>query len=108
MFICAGNVGAVFLAMGDFDNAVDCHTKHLRLARKLNNPVEEARAFSNLATSHHFRRNFSQAIIFHEQVLRIAQNLGDKSIEARAYAGKKKKNYLNIKKTQYRYNLLLL
>lgn len=60
-----GNVGAVYLAMGDFDLAVECHTKHLRLARKLNNPVEEARAFSNLGSSHHYRRNFSQAIIFH-------------------------------------------
>lgn len=49
--------------------------------------MEEARAYSNLGSSHHYRRNFSQAIAFHENVLRIAQELGDRAIEARAYAG---------------------
>ncbi|KAK9746315.1 CHAT domain [Popillia japonica] len=82
-----GNVGAVYLAMGDFDSAVDCHTQHLRIARRLGNQVEEARAYSNLGSSHHYRRNFSQAIVYHEKVLRLAQGIGDKSVEARAYAG---------------------
>lgn len=49
--------------------------------------MEEARAYSNLGSSYHYRRNFSQAIAYHENVLRIAQNLGDRAIEARAYAG---------------------
>ena len=39
-----GNVGAVYLAMGDFDSAVDCHMEHLRIAKQLSNKVEEARA----------------------------------------------------------------
>lgn len=49
--------------------------------------MEEARAYSNLGSSHHYRRNFAQAIAFHENVLRIAQSLGDRAVEARAYAG---------------------
>jgi tetratricopeptide (TPR) repeat protein len=49
--------------------------------------VEEARAYSNLGSSHHYRRNFAQAISYHENVLRIAQELGDHAVEARAYAG---------------------
>lgn len=49
--------------------------------------VEEARAYSNLGSSYHYRRNFAQAITYHENVLRLAQELGDKVIEARAYAG---------------------
>lgn len=49
--------------------------------------VEEARAYSNLGSSYHYRRNFTQAIAYHEHVLRIAQELGDRAIEARAYAG---------------------
>lgn len=49
--------------------------------------VEEARAYSNLGSSHHYRRNFGQAITFHENVLRIAKELGDRAVEARAYAG---------------------
>ena len=43
-----GNVGAVYLAIGDFDKAVECHTEHLKLAESLNNQVEAARACSNL------------------------------------------------------------
>ena len=43
-----GNVGAVYLAIGDFDKAVECHTEHLKLAESLNNQVEAARAYSNL------------------------------------------------------------
>lgn len=35
-----GNVGAVYLAMGEFESAVDCHTQHLRLARRLGNQVQ--------------------------------------------------------------------
>lgn len=49
--------------------------------------VEEARAYSNLGSSHHYRRNFAQAIVYHENVLRIAQELGDRAVEARAFAG---------------------
>lgn len=36
-----GNVGAVYLAMGEFDSAVDCHTQHLRLARRLGDQVRK-------------------------------------------------------------------
>lgn len=59
----------------------------LRIAKQLGNRVEEARAYSNLGSSHHFRRNFERAIAFHNHVLHIAQELNDKTIEARAYAG---------------------
>ncbi len=82
-----GNVGAVYLAMGDFDRAVDCHMEHLKLATSLGNRVEEARAYSNLGSSHHYKRNFEQATFFHEAVLKIALELKDRSIEARAHAG---------------------
>lgn len=34
-----GNVGAVYLAMGEFDSAVDCHNQHLRLARRMDDQV---------------------------------------------------------------------
>ena len=73
--------------MGDFDRSVDCHMEHLKLAQELGNKVEEARAFSNLGSSHHYKRSFEQATIFHNNVLRLAHQLNDKSIEARAYAG---------------------
>jgi hypothetical protein len=73
--------------MGDFDRSVDCHMEHLKLATSLGNRIEEARAYSNLGSAHHYKRNFEQATLFHEAVLRIALELKDRSIEARAYAG---------------------
>ena len=82
-----GNVGAVYLAMGDFDRSVECHMDHLKLATALGNRIEEARAYSNLGSAHHYKRNFEQATFFHEAVLRIALELKDRAIEARAYAG---------------------
>ena len=82
-----GNVGAVYLAMGDFDKSQECHMEHLGLAQALNNKTEEARAYSNLGSSYHYKRNYEQATLFHNNVLRLAHQLGDKAIEARAYAG---------------------
>ncbi|CAG2163615.1 unnamed protein product [Oppiella nova] len=82
-----GNVGAVYLASGDFENALECHLEHVKLARLLGNKAEEARAYSNLGSAHHYRRNYEQAIHFHEQVLRISQEIGDRMIESKAYAG---------------------
>ena len=58
-----GNVGAVYLAIGDFDKAVECHSEHLKLAESLNNKVEAARAYSNLGSSHHYKRNFEQVSV---------------------------------------------
>jgi len=48
--------------MGDFDRAVDCHMEHLKLATALGNRIEEARAYSNLGSSHHYKRNFEQVL----------------------------------------------
>ncbi|KAJ8973013.1 hypothetical protein NQ317_004611 [Molorchus minor] len=101
------SLGHVYTAIGDYPNALASHKQcvqlvkqmgdrlqeareignHLRIARRLGNQVEEARAYSNLGSSHHYKRNFAQAIVYHEKVLRIAQSIGDKSVEARAYAG---------------------
>ena len=55
-----GNVGAVYLAMGDFDKSQECHMEHLGLAQALNNKAEEARAYSNLGSSYHYKRNYEQ------------------------------------------------
>ena len=60
---------------------------HLNIAQRLANKVEEARAYSNRGSSHHFKRNFEQAITYHNHVLRLAHELKDHTIEARAYAG---------------------
>lgn len=50
-----GNVGAVYLAMGDFDSALDCHTQHLRIARRLGNQVTQPNCFEDIV----FNLNFA-------------------------------------------------
>ncbi len=64
----AGNVGAVYLAMGDFDSAVQCHMEHLQIAKRLGNKVEEARAYSNLgkwATNSKYQQSDPFKNIYH-------------------------------------------
>uniref|UniRef100_A0A8C1TDR2 Tetratricopeptide repeat domain 28 n=1 Tax=Cyprinus carpio TaxID=7962 RepID=A0A8C1TDR2_CYPCA len=53
----------------------------------LGNKREEARAYSNLGSAYHYRRNFDKAMSYHTHVLELAQELEEKSIEMRAYAG---------------------
>jgi len=36
--------------------------EHLKLATALGNRIEEARAYSNLGSSHHYKRNFEQVL----------------------------------------------
>lgn len=80
-------MGAVYIAMGDFENAVQCHEQHLKIAKDLGNKREEARAYSNLGSAYHYRRNFDKAMSYHNYVLELAQELMEKAIEMRAYAG---------------------
>lgn len=80
-------MGAVYIAMGDFENAVQCHEQHLKIAKELGNKREEARAYSNLGSAYHYRRNFDKAMSYHNYVLELAQELMEKAIEMRAYAG---------------------
>ena len=51
--------------MGDFDSALECHNEHLKMAKELKDQHEEARAYSNLGSAHHYKRNFDEAIKFH-------------------------------------------
>lgn len=49
--------------------------------------MEEARAYSNLGSCHHHKRDFSQATLCHDRVLHLSRSLRDRSLEARACAG---------------------
>ena len=52
------SLGHVYTATGDFDKAQECHMEHLGLAQTLGNKAEEARAYSNLGSSYHYKRNY--------------------------------------------------
>ncbi|RUS73651.1 hypothetical protein EGW08_018583, partial [Elysia chlorotica] len=61
--------------------------EHLKIAREEKSNVEEARAYSNLGSAYHYRRDYNKATLFHKEVLKIAEQNKDKTLEARAYAG---------------------
>jgi hypothetical protein len=74
--------------MGDFDRAVDCHMEHLKLATALGNRIEEARAYSNLGSSHHYKRNFEQVLkrlFFHEPAYHLNVAIRQPLIKADIY-----------------------
>lgn len=80
-------MGAVYIAMGDFASAVQCHEQHLDIAKEQGDKREEARAYSNLGSAYHYRRDFDKAASYHARVLELAQELQERAIEMRAYAG---------------------
>lgn len=80
-------MGAVYIAMGDFASAVQCHEQHLDIAKAQGEKREEARAYSNLGSAYHYRRDFDKAASYHARVLELAQELQEHAIEMRAYAG---------------------
>ncbi len=45
-----------------------CHEQHLSIAKSLGNKREEARAYSNLGSAYHYRRNFDKAMSYHTHV----------------------------------------
>lgn len=80
-------MGAVYIAMGDFENAVLSHEQHLKIAKQLGNKREEARAYSNLGSAYHYRRSFDKAMSYHNHVLALARELEEEAFQMRAYAG---------------------
>ena len=45
------------------------------------------KAYANLGSAHHFRRQYDRAAEFYEEVLRLAIETEDRTLEARAYGG---------------------
>ncbi|KAL1418608.1 hypothetical protein MTO96_005643 [Rhipicephalus appendiculatus] len=82
----ACGMGAVYQAMGDYDQALHWHQIDLEIAEETNNMAAQGRAYGNLGMTHEALGNYDKAVSLQEQNLSIAAQLGDKAAKAEAYS----------------------
>ena len=54
-------------------NAIRCHQEHLKIAFELGDQTEEGRAYSNLGSTFHYKRDFEKAIQYHKKSVRCGK-----------------------------------
>ena len=80
-----GNLGNAYQSLGDFQQAIQYHQKHLEIAKDLRDRAGEGRAYGNLGNAYQSLGDFQQAIQYHQKRLQIAKELGDRAGEGGAY-----------------------
>ncbi|CAH4027695.1 tetratricopeptide repeat protein 28 isoform X1 [Pieris brassicae] len=80
-----GSLGDCYDALGDPDEAVKYHERHLAAALKLNNAREQERAYRGLGLSHKSVGNLQQALVCLEKRLVVSHELGVPEAKAQAY-----------------------
>ncbi|CAK1541601.1 unnamed protein product [Leptosia nina] len=80
-----GSLGDCYDALGDPDEAVKYHERHLTAALKLNNTREQERAYRGLGLSHKSVGNLQQALVCLEKRLVVSHELGMPEAKAQAY-----------------------
>lgn len=77
-----GNLGNTHYLLGNFEQAIVCHSKRLELARQTNDKSAERRAHLNLGNANVFLGNFPEAVDNYSATLKLAQELQDRATEA--------------------------
>ena len=80
-----GNLGIAYKSLGDFQQAIQYHQKHLQIAKDLGDRAREGRVYCNLGNAYQSLCDFQQAIQYQQKHLQIAKDLGDRAGEGRAY-----------------------
>ena len=71
-----GNLGVIYQDLGDYDQALDLHQRHLDIAQAIGSRSEEARALNNLGTTYSALGDFTQALELYQQSLAIFREVG--------------------------------
>lgn len=79
-----GHLGDCYDELGDFEEGVKCHERHLQLAIALQSHRDQERAYRGLGQSYRALGNLQKALVCLEKRLVFAHELG--SIEAKAAA----------------------
>ncbi|XP_078379290.1 uncharacterized protein LOC144662372 [Oculina patagonica] len=78
-------LGNAYEILGDFKTAVDCHERHLQIAKHAGDKAGEGKAYCNLGNAYQDLGKIKSAIDYHELHLKIAKDVGDKAGEGKAY-----------------------
>ena len=80
-----GNLGNAYRSLGDYRKAIECHEKHLKIAKEIGDRTGEGGAYGNLGNAYHSLGDYRKAIEYHEKHLKIAKEIGDRAGEGRDY-----------------------
>ncbi|MGJ3251920.1 MAG: CHAT domain-containing protein [Elainellaceae cyanobacterium] len=75
--VILGNLGAAYLGIGNYQQAIDFFEQRLAIAREIGDRAGEGRAIGNLGAAYLEIGNYQRAIDFSEQHLAIAREIGD-------------------------------
>ena len=79
------NLGCAYKSLGQFERAVEFHSKHLAIALEVGNRAGEGAAYGNLGNAYDSLGQFERAVEFHSKDLAIALEIRDRAGEGIAY-----------------------
>ena len=80
--LCLGNIGFVYQATGDYENALDHYSKSLKIQEEISDKHDIALSFNNLAVAWQSQGNFAKALNYYKKSIAIQQEIGDKEGKA--------------------------
>ncbi len=72
-------MGVVYHSRGEYDRAIECYERQLRISEELGDRGGIAIAIGNMGLVYASRGEYDRAIECYERQLRIAEELGDRS-----------------------------
>ena len=69
----------------DFQDALDCRERDLKISREVEGRQGKGRAYCNLGNAYDSLGDFQKATEYHEQNLKISKEVGDRAGEGKAY-----------------------
>ena len=79
-----GNLGIVYVRLGNLSEAIQCHMRQLDIAREIGDRRDEGNALCNLGVAYAEVGDLQKAIECHKQDLAIARENGDQRSEGNA------------------------
>ena len=79
------NLGSAYDSLGDFQKALECHERHLKISEEVGDKAGEGAAYGNLGSAYDSLGDFQKAIEHHERHLKISKEVGERAGEGRAY-----------------------
>ncbi|XP_037935520.1 tetratricopeptide repeat protein 28 [Teleopsis dalmanni] len=80
-----GHLGDCYDALGDYEEGIKCHDRHLQLATALQSFRDQERAYRGLGHSHRALGNLQESLVCLEKRLVVAHELGSQEVKAVAY-----------------------
>ncbi|KAI8120441.1 Tetratricopeptide repeat protein 28 [Lucilia cuprina] len=80
-----GHLGDCYDALGDYEEGIKCHERHLQLATSLQSFRDQERAYRGLGHSHRALGNLQEALVCLEKRLVVAHELGSPEVKAVSY-----------------------